>query len=74
MTAAMEGFPERFHDRNSHTNVHVAAPICDVKRAFPATPLAANALPALNPNHPSHSIVAPITASGKLWGTIICGP
>jgi hypothetical protein len=45
MTAAMEVLPERFHDRNSHTNVHVAAPICDVKKAFPATPLAANALP-----------------------------
>ncbi len=42
---------------------------------FPATPPdAASALPALNPNHPSHSNDEPRTASGMLCGIIIAGP
>ena len=33
----------------------------------PQGPSAASALPALNPNHPNHRIVAPRTTKGILW-------
>ena len=39
-----------------------AAEMCVTSMAMPASPLAASALPALNPNHPTHSIDAPVTA------------
>ncbi len=35
-----------------------------------ANPLAASALPALKPNHPTHSIPAPIRVSVRLCGGI----
>ena len=37
---------------------------------MPAVPLAATALPALNPNQPTHSRAAPITVITRLWGGI----
>ena len=52
-----------------------AAPaMCVATRAPAASPPAARALPALNPNQPNHSRPAPSTASGRLCGgDIVCG-
>ena len=36
--------------------------------ASPATPSAANSLPALNPNQPNHRSAAPRATNGTLWG------
>ena len=39
-----------------------------------AAPFEASALPPLNPNHPTHSMPAPITVSGMLCGAMaVCG-
>ena len=39
---------------------------------MPAFPSAARALPALKPNHPTHSIDAPIITIAGLWGGSTC--
>ena len=53
-----------FPDLNHSIAIHVSAPraalICVTSIAIPALPSAATALPALNPNHPTQSIDAPI--------------
>src|SRR5919106_2216977 len=74
MTAVVEGFPALFHERNSHTIADVAEPTCVTSRVLAARPPDANALPELNPNQPIHSRLAPRTARGMLWGTMISGP
>src|SRR5882724_9814610 len=40
--------------------------------ALDAIPFAASALPALNPNQPTHNRQAPIKLSTRLWGVIGC--
>ena len=42
--------------------------MCVTSIAIPASELAATALPALNPNHPTQSMAAPITTRLLLWG------
>src|ERR671919_824057 len=74
MTAVVEGFPALFHERNNHTIADVTEPMWVTSKVLAAKPPDANALPALNPNHPIHSKLAPKTASGMLWGTMISGP
>src|SRR5215470_6667369 len=49
-----------------------AAPKCVATNALDANPPAANALPALNPNQPTHSRHAPIKLSTRLCGGIGC--
>src|SRR5215831_12848314 len=67
---SMVGLPEWFHSANNHVSAAVAAAVLVVTNAFAARPLAFRALPALNPNHPTQSRAAPITAKGRLCGTI----
>src|SRR5437867_156379 len=64
------GFPEWFHSANNHVSAAVAAAVFVVTKAFAAKPLAFRALPALNPNHPTQSKAAPVTAKGRLCGAI----
>src|SRR5436853_3504177 len=49
-----------------------AAPKCVATNALEAKRPAESALPALNPNHPTHNKQAPITLSTKLCGGIGC--
>jgi len=49
-----------------------AAAKCVATNALVANGLEASALPALNPNHPTHSKHAPIKLSTKLCGGIGC--
>lgn len=51
---------------NIHDNNADADAIADVINACAASPSAFKALPALNPNHPNQSIVAPNTTNGIL--------
>src|SRR5690349_22865124 len=74
MTAVVDGFFDRLHDSPIQTIADVADAICDTSSVLPARDPDARALPALNPNQPSQSIVAPITARGILCGTMISGP
>src|SRR5260370_40987729 len=48
----------------------VAAAVLVFVNASAATPFAASAEPALNPNQPNHNNPAPSSTSGTLWGTI----
>src|SRR6478735_6533705 len=50
------------------TSVPAGASIVAVN-ASAAMPLAASALPALNPNQPNHSRPAPSSVNGTLWGS-----
>ena len=74
ITAVVEGFPALLQERNSHTIADVTDAICVTRRVLAARLPAAKALPALNPNHPIQSKLAPSTASGMLWGTMMSGP
>src|SRR5579862_16177 len=47
---------------------------CVATNALVANAPAESALPALNPNHPTHSRHAPITLSTMLWGFIGSAP
>lgn len=47
------GFPVIMISRVNQENIAAAAEICVVMRACAASPLAAKAEPALNPNHPN---------------------
>src|ERR671920_1216796 len=74
IAAVLDGLPARFHESAIQTRAEVAAPICVTSRVFAASDPEARALPALNPYQPIQSSVAPMTASGILWGTMISGP
>src|ERR1700759_3665924 len=63
------GLPKDIHSIAIHTKVAVAADMCVVSIAMPASALAAKALPALKPNHPTQSSDAPtITIQGACGG------
>src|SRR5215472_7325087 len=51
--------PLRTHSAPAHPTAAAAAPKCVFTKALVARPLAANALPALKPNHPTHNRQAP---------------
>src|SRR5215470_2075248 len=62
------GLPRCIHSMNvqATTAVDVAVPV--LRNASAASGLALSALPALKPNHPTHSSPAPTRHSGRLWG------
>ena len=74
IAATTLGFPVRIHESPAQINAETDEAICVTITVFPATPPDASALPALNPNQPSHNKEDPKTAKGILWGTIIAGP
>src|SRR5690349_9082475 len=64
------GLPASIHSTNIHASVAAAAPKCVATNALDARPLAASALPALNPNQPTQSRPAPIVLITRLCGFI----
>src|SRR5215469_835584 len=64
------GFPTQYHSAATHDKVAAAAPKLVATNADTARPLAASALPALKPNHPTHNKPAPATVSVRLLGSI----
>src|ERR1041385_2095032 len=64
------GLPAWAHSTNTHVRPAAAAPKCVATNALDARPDAASALPALNPNQPTHSSPAPIVLITRLWGFI----
>ena len=68
------GLPCLIHSINIQVKAPTDALICVTSIAMPALLSAATALPALNPNHPTHNIAAPITTMVRLCGGIgVCG-
>src|SRR3989441_11512514 len=63
-------FPVRSRSRHTHATNAVAAAVLVFVNARAASPLAASADPALNPNQPNHRSPAPSSTSGTLWGTM----
>src|ERR1700735_1150884 len=57
------GFPLWIHSKMVHPSAAVAVAKCVLTKALVASGLAASALPALNPNQPTHSRHAPIKLS-----------
>ena len=55
----MVGLPAWCHSANIQVSAAMAAAVFVVTKAFAAMPSAARALPALNPNQPTHSSAAP---------------
>ncbi len=62
------GLPNRHHSMADQAMTPAAAEMWVATRAMAALPSAARALPALKPNHPTHSIPAPPTVMVRLWG------
>ena len=62
------GLPNLIHSIAAQLSDAVAAAIWVTSIAMPALPSAARALPALNPNQPTHSIAAPIMVMPGLCG------
>src|SRR5215475_1448064 len=60
------GFPVLIHSATIQPNAASEAAVCVTTNALVARPPALNAEPALNPNQPTHSMEAPITANGRL--------
>src|SRR4051812_14248856 len=65
---SMLGLPECIHSAAIQERVAAAAAKWVATKALVASPLAASALPALNPNQPTHSSDAPITLITRLCG------
>src|SRR3989304_5137059 len=64
------GCPRVIHSVNIQARAAEAVAVWVTTKALVARPPAPRALPALNPNHPTHSSEAPITVKGRLWGGI----
>src|SRR5580658_606028 len=64
------GLPLRIHSAPAHPIAAAAAAKCVATNALVARLPAANALPALNPNQPTHSKHAPMKLSTTLCGGI----
>src|SRR5262245_59936745 len=62
------GLPRELHSVSIHASAAAAVAVLVVVNAWAARPLAARALPALKPNHPNQSRLAPMTVRGKLCG------
>src|SRR5271169_4500179 len=68
------GLPFLIHSAALQARAAVAAAKCVATNALDARPLEASALPALKPNHPTHSRHAPIKLSTMLCGGMgFCG-
>src|SRR5215475_14159856 len=68
------GLPRELHSVSIQPRAAVAAAVFVVVKACTASPLAASALPALKPNQPNQSRLAPITVKGRLCGGMGCWP
>src|SRR5208337_734583 len=66
------GFPRFHHSTALQPRVAAAAPKCVATNALVAKVPADSALPALNPNHPTHSKQAPMKLKTTLCGGIGC--
>src|SRR5581483_3702383 len=64
------GFPDLNHSASSQPSAAAAAPKCVATKALVASPDAESALPALNPNQPTHNKQAPIKLITRLCGFI----
>src|SRR5436309_12529402 len=64
------GLPRLIHSVNIQPSAAAAAPVFVAVNALAARPLASSALPAFNPNQPTHRSDAPITVIGRLCGCI----
>src|SRR5271155_3864259 len=64
--------PFLIHSAALQLNAAAAVAKCVATNALVANGLEASALPALNPNHPTHSKPAPIKLSTKLCGGMGC--
>src|ERR1700726_3705820 len=60
------------HSAAHHAKAALAAAKWVATKALDANPFEASALPALNPNHPTHNKHAPIKLNTKLCGGIGC--
>src|SRR5215831_1685649 len=67
---SMVGLPVLSHSANIQPSAAKDAAVCVAINALDARPLAPRAEPALNPNQPTQSIPAPITAKGRLCGAM----
>src|SRR5438046_10375184 len=61
--------PVRSRSRHTHATKAVAAAVLVLVNARAASPFAASAEPALNPNQPNQRSPAPSSTSATLWGT-----
>src|SRR5262252_3415976 len=62
------GLPRVAHSATIQPSVAAAAPVFVATKALAASPPELSALPALNPNQPTHSNAAPVTVNGRLCG------
>src|SRR2546422_6346403 len=60
------GLPRELHSVSIQPSAAAAAAVFVVVKACAARPLAPSALPALKPNQPNQSRLAPITVKGRL--------
>src|SRR6476620_607805 len=67
---SMVGLPVLSHSATIQPSAANDAAVCVAMNALDARPLAPSAEPALNPNQPTQSIPAPITAKGRLCGAM----
>src|SRR5437762_10581848 len=68
MPPRLLGLPAKIHSALSQASVAAAAPKWVATKALVASPLAASALPALNPNQPTQSRQAPVKLITRLCG------
>src|SRR6516165_2418483 len=66
------GRPFLIHSATHQPMAAAAAPKCVATNALDANPFEASALPALNPNHPTHRRQAPVKLRTRLCGGIGC--
>src|SRR5436309_9880425 len=69
-----EGLFATTHSAAIQERAAAAAAICVTAIAMPALALAPSALPALNPNHPTHNNDAPMSESTRLCGAMLSVP
>src|SRR3954451_23373790 len=74
MAPRTDGLPLVIHSANIQPSAAAAVAICVTVMAMPARPLAPTAEPALNPNQPTHSRDAPMTARDRLYGAMLSLP
>ena len=60
------GLPRELHSMSIQPRAAAAVAVFVLMKALTASPLAASALPALNPNQPNQSRPAPITVIGHV--------
>src|SRR5207237_10713261 len=63
------GFPCFHHELASHVRIAMDPAMSVFTKACAATPFAASAEPALNPNHPNHSRPVPSATNATLCGS-----